>query len=72
MKKRSSFSLKNEDGFSVWSAIILLALIGFTAAAVMKTLSVWTAVIGFIAVFVVVMFLMNLPSIIRYNKISNM
>lgn len=72
MKKQNSFSLKNEDGFSIWSAIVLLALIGFVAAVVMKTIGIWTAIIGFIAVFVAVMFLANLSDIIRYSKISSM
>lgn len=72
MKKRNSFSLENEKGFSIWGAIILLALIFFVAAAVMNTVSIWTAIIGFIGVFVAVMFLMNLPGIIRYGKISSM
>lgn len=72
MKKQNSFPLKNEDGFSVWSAIILLALIGFVAAVVMKTIGIWTAIIGFVAVFVAVMFLANLSDIIRYSKISSM
>ena len=70
--KKQTFSLNNQDGFGIWSALILLALIFFVAAVVMKTLSIWTAIIGFIAVFVAVMFLMSLPSIIRYSKISSM
>lgn len=72
MKKQNSFSLSNEDGFGIWGAIILLALIGFTAAAMMRTVGIWTAIIGFVAVFIVVMFLANLADIIRYNKISSM
>ncbi len=72
MKKQNSFSRNNESGFGIWSAIILLALIFFIAAALMKTVGIWTAVIGFIAVFVTVMFLANLSDIIRYSKISNM
>lgn len=72
MKKQTSFSLNNEEGFGIWSAIVLLALIAFIAAVAMKTLSIWVAILGFIAVFIAVMFLMSLPSIIRYGKISSM
>ncbi|CAN5824650.1 hypothetical protein BH20ACI4_BH20ACI4_03730 [soil metagenome] len=72
MKKPTSFSLNNEEGFGIWGAIVLLALIFFIVAVAMKTLSIWTAIIGFIAVFVAVMFLMSLPGIIRYGKISSM
>jgi uncharacterized membrane protein YhaH (DUF805 family) len=62
----------SESGFGIWSAILLLALIAFIVLAVMKTISVLAAVLGFIVVFILVVFFATLPDIIRYTKISSM
>ncbi len=62
----------SESGFGVWSAILLLALIAFIVLAVMKTISILAAVIGFVAVVILVMFFATLPDMIRYARISNM
>jgi uncharacterized membrane protein YhaH (DUF805 family) len=61
-----------ESGFGIWSVILLLALIAFIGLAVMKTIGVLAAVLGFIAVFILVVFFATLPDIVRYVKISSM
>ncbi|HEV7642448.1 MAG TPA: hypothetical protein VGO50_00775 [Pyrinomonadaceae bacterium] len=62
----------SESGFGIWSVILLLALIAFIVLAVMKTITVLAAVIGFIAVFILILFFATLPDIMRYVKISSM
>lgn len=72
MKKQTALTRKNEDGFGIWSVIVLLALIALTTAVVFKTVSISMALIGFILVICAALLLANLPDIIRYSKISNM
>jgi len=62
----------NESGFGLWSAIVLLALIAFIILAVMKTMTVWAAVLAFVAVLIIATLIAALPDIIRYTKISSM
>ena len=72
--KVPTFSIRNENeaGFGIWGILILLVLIGFIVAAAMKWLTVLAAVIGFIIVFAILVFLAMLPDIMRYTKISSM
>lgn len=63
---------ENESGFGIWGILILLVLIGFIVAAAMKWLTVLAAVIGFIIVFAILVFLAMLPDIMRYSKMSSM
>jgi uncharacterized membrane protein YkgB len=63
---------ESESGFGIWGALILLVLIGFIVAAAMKWLTVLAAVVGFIIVFAVLVFLAMLPDLLRYTKISSM
>jgi membrane protein YdbS with pleckstrin-like domain len=72
--KASTFLKRKDDesGFGIWGILILLVLIGFIVAAAMKWLSVLAAVIGFIIVFGVIIFLAMLPDLLRYTKISSM
>ena len=72
MKKQTAFTRKDEKGFGIWSAIVLLALIAFIAAVILKAMGVWTALIGFVLVTFVAILLASLPDIIRYNKMSGM
>jgi len=64
--------INSEAGFGIWSALLVLALIAFIVLLVMKTVSVLTAVIGFVAVVILILFFATLPDIMRYVKISSM
>ena len=66
------FARHSESGFGIFSALVLLAFIGFIAAAAMGTMRVSYAILGFVAALVVITVLAMIPDIIRYSKISSM
>jgi hypothetical protein len=61
-----------EGGFAFWRILLLIVLIGFIAAVVMKLMSVWVAIGFFVLAAFVIGLLANIPDIIRYMRISSM
>lgn len=72
MKNASVSGRSNEAGFAFWSILLLIILIGFIAAVVMKLMSVWIAIGAFILAVIVIGLLANFADVTRYMKISRM
>ncbi len=72
MNNKLASEKKNEAGFAFWTILLVLVLIGFIAAVVMKLMSVWAAIGLFILAAIVIGFLANISDVTRYMKISRM
>lgn len=72
MKKEFDPERKNEAGLAFWRILLLIVLIGFIAAVVMKLMSLWVAVVAFIVAAIIIGLLANFSDVTRYMKISRM
>lgn len=72
MRNEMDSARKNEAGYGLWRALLLIILVALVAAAIMKAIAVWVAVLAFIAAVVIIGLVANASDISRYMKISSM
>jgi membrane associated rhomboid family serine protease len=61
-----------QGGFGLLKALLFVIFVGFIMAVVIKLMSIWVAIGGFIGAAIVLGLIANISDIRRYIRISNM